>query len=52
MKFCLELKNRFKVLEDLDQTVETLMEQRWENIKEVYQQIAEKTIGFHRKNDK
>ncbi|XP_071145171.1 craniofacial development protein 2-like [Mytilus edulis] len=51
-KFCIELKNRLKALEDLSQMEEIDLENKWENIKQVYQETAEKTIVFRRKNDK
>jgi hypothetical protein len=50
-KFCLEIGNRFKVLEYLDKSEELSLEKKWENIKQVNQLNAEQNIGFRNKND-
>lgn len=43
-KFCLELRNRFRVLENLEQE-DSSLENEWQNIKQAYQQTAEKLLG-------
>lgn len=35
-KFVIELRNRFRMLEDLNQNDESSLEKKWENIKEIY----------------
>ena len=51
-KFTTELRNIFKELENLDQDEEPSVENSWQKIKQVYQQTAEKTIGYRKKLDK
>lgn len=50
-KFCLELRNKFRVLENLEQEASSL-ENEWQNIKQAYPQTAEKTIGDRKRNEK
>ncbi|XP_076101178.1 uncharacterized protein LOC143070963 [Mytilus galloprovincialis] len=51
-KFVIELRNRFRVLEDLDQTEDNSIEKKRENIKEVNQNTSEKIIGFRKSSSK
>ena len=51
-KFTIELKNRFRVLENHNPDEENSIEKKWENIKNVYDKTSEKIIGFRKKNDK
>ncbi|CAG2208857.1 unnamed protein product [Mytilus edulis] len=51
-KFVIKLRNRFRVLEEIDQTEDNSIEKKWENIKEVYQNTSEKVIGFRKSDNK
>ncbi|CAG2240028.1 unnamed protein product [Mytilus edulis] len=51
-KFVIELRNRFRVLEEIDPTEDNSIEKKWENIKEVYQNTSEKIIGFRKSSNK
>ncbi|CAC5370959.1 unnamed protein product [Mytilus coruscus] len=41
-KFVIELRNRFRVLADLDQTKDSSTEKKWENIKEKDKEVKKK----------
>ncbi|CAG2222390.1 unnamed protein product [Mytilus edulis] len=51
-KFVIELRNRFRVLDEIDPTEDNSIEKKWENIKEVYQNTSEKIIGFRKSSNK
>ena len=54
-KFSLELKNRFSSLavdEDEADSVVEVMERRWKNLKEAYNETAEKVLGFQKRKNK
>jgi hypothetical protein len=51
-KFVIELRNRFRVLEDLNQNEESSLEKKWENIKEVYHNTSENIIEFQKSSNK
>ncbi|CAG2188490.1 unnamed protein product [Mytilus edulis] len=49
--FCLELKNRFSVLDNSDDGEDSVQE-KWDNIKDIYVKTAEKTVGHKTKKNK
>lgn len=54
-KFTVELRNRFSCLTEEDaetDTVTGLMEHRWKNFKQTYNETAEKVLGFQKRKDK
>ena len=51
----MELKNRFSSLavdEDEADSVVEVMERRWKNLKEAYNETAEKVLGFQKRKNK
>lgn len=50
--FVSELRNRFRVLEVLDQTDDSSIEKKRENTKEVHQNISDKIIVFRESSNK
>ena len=51
-KYTTELRNIYGALEKIDKDEELSVESNWPKINQVYQQIAEKTIGYRRRLDK
>ena len=51
-KFVIELRNRFRVLEDHYQNDESSFEKKWENIKEIHHNTSEQIIGFRKSKNK
>ena len=49
--FCIELKNRFQALQSTDEETDTIQE-KWNNIKSIFTETAEKTVGFVKSKNK
>jgi len=47
-KFCLELNNRFSLLEEKENRTDLEVEECWKNIKDVVKEMARKVIGHKR----
>ena len=50
--FVLELRNRFNILNDLDEEDEPSVQKQWDTIKETYVEATKKVVGYRKKNNK